>query len=145
LLPCPISLADFTQSASAIQNTLSRRGTCFSYVDSIADLRQLLPPERELKTARTAYRFNPDDHVTIGAALSNYGVYLAKNNAGGTKTSIGFQINRQQEALGCYAEALRHLRKTNRKDFMRSCQKNRKAARANLRRLKKHRRSRPVA
>jgi hypothetical protein len=142
LLPCPISLRDFTRDVPAIRGTLSRRDTCFSYADSIAALRRLLPPERELKTARTAYQFNPGNHIGMGLALYNYGVYLGKSG-GGTKTGVGFKINKQQEALGYYAEALRHLRKTDRKDFVHTCRENSRTARATIKRLKKYRRKAP--
>ncbi len=145
LLPCPISLRDFTQSVPAIRSTLSRRDTCFAFADSIAALRRLLPPERELKTARTAHQFNPANHVSIGLALNNYGTYVAQPGAGSPKTGIGFKINKQQEALGYYAEALRHLRKTDRKDFVHTCRKNSRSARATIKRLKKHRRKAPNA
>ncbi|CAA9256739.1 MAG: hypothetical protein AVDCRST_MAG56-2247 [uncultured Cytophagales bacterium] len=145
LLPCPISLRDFTRDVPAIRGTLSRRDTCFSYPDSIAALRRMLPPERELKTARTAHQFNPANHVSIGLALNNYGTYVAKPGAGSPKTGVGFKINKQQEALGYYAEALRHLRKTDRKDFVHTCRKNSRAARATIKRLKKYRRKAPNA
>jgi hypothetical protein len=144
LLPCPISLADFTRSVPDIQSTLAHRDTCFYFADSLAALRQMLPPERELKMARTAYQFNPRNHITIGLALNNYGVYVSKNTAGGAKISTGFKMNRQQEALGYYTEALRHLRKTHRKDFVHSCRKNRQAAKTRIRRLKKYRRTGPT-
>ena len=113
------------------------------YPDSIAALRRLLPPERELKTARTAHQFDPGNHVSIGLALNNYGTYVARPGAGSPKTDVGFKINKQQEALGYYAEALRHLRKTDRKDFVHTCRENSRTARATIKRLKKYRRKAP--
>lgn len=66
-------------------------------------------------TTLATHQFNPRNHVGIGAALNNYGTYLTQTGAGSAKTGVGFKINQQQKALKYYAEALRHLRKTNRK------------------------------
>jgi tetratricopeptide (TPR) repeat protein len=144
LLACPVLLADFTQSAPMIRTILSRKDTCFSFSDSIAAWRGKLLPEQALSSARSAYQFNPLNHSSIGVALGRYGVYLAKNNAGNGKANINFRIGKEQEALHYFTQALQHLRKTRRDDYVHNrkksinnCKKNIKASKARIKKLRK--------
>lgn len=140
LLTCPISLTNFTQSAQTIKDMLSRKDTCFYYADTIAALHQLLIPDQELKTARKSYQFNSSNHTSIGVALSNYGTYLVKSNTSNTKKSADFRIAKEKEALEYFMQALRHLRQTYKKDYIKNCKKSIKLSRMKIRKLKRYKR-----
>ena len=59
LLDCPISTHIFMQKHDVILTHIRNENKCFNFRDSINQLMALPTPERKLKRAKNAYKFNP--------------------------------------------------------------------------------------
>ncbi len=72
LLDCPISLETFKKDSSQIKKTIATSEPCYSYEDSIARYIEIPDHEKQLYSAKKAYRFNPDNSISLGFAYLNH-------------------------------------------------------------------------
>jgi len=77
LLDCPLSINDFRKDSLFIADKIAKTEFCFNYEDSIKKFEAMPDAERKLKSAISAYEFNPVNKITLGFAYLNYAYYLS--------------------------------------------------------------------
>lgn len=71
LLPCPISLDDYSKDDAAITAKINSSEPCFNYKDTLAAYQRLNRVEQMINSADRAYRFNPTNVEAPGFAYLN--------------------------------------------------------------------------
>lgn len=104
LLPCPIKLNEFSTD-SVKMATMIKTDTCYWFADTIAAFLQLPLPEQNLKTARNAFAYNPENYDVMGYALIGYAFDLSKNMPDPNDDQKKF-IDLQRHLLKIYEEAI---------------------------------------
>lgn len=78
LLPCPVSIEDFTKPQTTLYQQVIQQDSCLSYTDSIAAVLSLPPKDRRVVVARQSYTFHPTVYTSrqLSAALYDRAVAL---------------------------------------------------------------------
>ncbi|WP_207431086.1 transglutaminase domain-containing protein [Sabulibacter ruber] len=137
LLSCPISLNDFKTGTDELTKQLDNDAFCISFKDSIAALHKLHPALKELKEAQDAYHYNPDNHLSIGLGLYNYGSFLCNINSVNKEIDVDARKQGLSQGLTYYKESLKHLRKAKKPLIVLSCKKKINSTKKQLQRLEK--------
>jgi hypothetical protein len=71
LLPCPITLDDYSKDDAAISAKINSSEPCFNFKDTLAAYQRLNRVEQMINSADRAYRFNPTNVEAPGFAYLN--------------------------------------------------------------------------
>ncbi len=91
LLDCPVTIQDFAKSDEAVEAAAKSTKKCLDYSKEISAYQKLIPAEKELKSAKNAFAFNPENQMVMATAYVNYAYHLTKD--------VKQQLSSKQEIL----------------------------------------------
>ena len=117
LLDCPIQVEQFKKKEENLSKYVKNLNKCFNFQDSILQFMSLTKPEKKLKNAINAYRFNPieENKKYVGSMymdkvsyLSDLSYELEVQNSFEAVMKIQFEIIEVSEKASKYVELYAH-------------------------------------
>ena len=112
LLDCPINTADFKKGAESLSKQIENQVPCFNFHDSIDQFMSLNLPERKLKNANNAYRFNPveENKKYLGSMYTDFANYLSDQSYElELQDSVKAVLKLQLEIIKTYEKASEYI------------------------------------
>ncbi len=112
LLDCPIGAEDFKKNEKSLLQQIQNDEPCFNFQDSIQQLMSLSKPERKLKNAMNAYRFNPveENKKHLGSMYSDMANYLSDRSYElELQDSVEAVLELQMEIIEIYEKASKYV------------------------------------